>query len=74
MLSVVASKHSSLLGQIVNHCRKKFYSICPWNDVPEADGAEGDEAEVAAVQEPPPLPLAKEECPSTDVGHLVSLL
>ncbi len=74
MLSVIGSKHSSLFRQSVGHCRKKFYSICPWNDVPEADGAEGDEAEVAAVQEPPPLPLTKEEGPATDVGHLVSML
>ncbi len=41
------------------------------DDVPEADGAECNEAEVAAVQESPPLPLAEENRTTTDVGDLV---
>ena len=43
------------------------------DDVPEANGAERDEAKVAAVQESPPLPLAEENRATTDVGDLSSI-
>ena len=44
-----------------------------WDDVPESDGTERDEAKVAAVQESPSLPLAEENRATTDVGDLVSI-
>ena len=40
----------------------------PGNDIAETDGAEGDEAEVAPVEETPALPFAKENRPATDIG------
>ena len=40
-----------------------------WDDVTKPDGAESDEAEVGPIQEPPALPLTKEQGSPADVRH-----
>ncbi len=40
-----------------------------WHKVPEADGGEGDEAEVCRVQRAPSLPLAEEDGAANHVAH-----
>lgn len=39
------------------------------HEVPEADGGEGDEAEIRGIQERPVLPFREEKRPSEDIGH-----